>query len=196
MIRLTSRGVFRTALMLSILAGMVAATGGPAAAWQAVGSGHGLIGSYAMVDNSSSSANAGAVCHYVGSPTDHFRSMSIRNPVAWARDVTAHEDHQMVGWVAQLQKATSPSGPWSTVKTSPEEKRLPADETGAVFHPRTLSWQNTNPNLIYRSLVVIKWYRSGTVEGRVTLRIEFYRYNAQDASPNFVQQDHCQNVTD
>jgi hypothetical protein len=44
--------------------------------------------------------------------------------------------------------------------------------------------------------VLIKWYRAGSVEGHVTLRVEFYHYDAPDASPDYVQQDHCQNVTD
>jgi len=149
-----------------------------------------------MVDNANRPANAGAVCHYTGTPIDDFRSMSIRNPLVRARDITAHEDRQTVGWFAELQKATSPSGPWSTIKISAEQKATASDKTPAVFHGRTLSWQSPNANLLYRALVVIRWYRSGSVEGHVTLRDEFYRYDATDASPTFVRQDSCQNVTD
>jgi len=178
------------------LAASLVANGGPAAAWQRIGPEHGLVGAYAMVDNSVHPSSAGALCHYVGSPTDYFRSMRIHHPVARARNVSGHKDHQLVGWRTKLQRATSPSGPWTTIRVSGEEKATAYDTATAVFHDKTLSWQSSSPSLIYRALVVINWYRSGSVEGHVTLRVEFYRYDAPDASPTFVQQDHCQNVTD
>jgi hypothetical protein len=195
-IRLISRAAaVRTAVIVAVLAGSLIATAGPVGAWQLVGT-DGLVGPYGMVDNTNRPMNAGALCHYVGSPTDYFRSMSIRHPVARARNVSGQEDHQIVGWIARLQKATSPSWPWRTVRTSPEEKATAWQSTPATFHDRTLTWQSPNPSVIYRSLVAIKWYRAGSVEGRVTLRIQFYRYDAPDASPENVQQDYCQNVTD
>jgi hypothetical protein len=194
--RRISRGAFRKVLIVGSLAAALVASGGPAAAWKLVGAEHGLVGAYGMVDNTTHPANAGAVCHYVGSPTDYFRSMSIRHPVAWARDVSAHEDHQVVGWRAKLQRATSTGGPWSTIRVSREEKATAYDTATAVFHGRTLSWQSSNASLIYRALVVIKWYRSGSVEGHVVLRAEYYRYDAADANPDAVQQDYCPNVTD
>ena len=194
--RRISHAAFRKGLIVGSLAAALVANGAPAAAWQLVGAEHGLVGAYAMVDKSDHPANAGALCHYVGSPTDYFRSMRVRHPAAWARDLSHNEDHQLVGWRAKLQRATSPSGPWTTIRVSDEEKAIASDTATASFHGKTLSWQSPDPSVLYRALVVIKWYRAGLVEGHVTLRVEFYRYDAPDASPDYVQQDHCQNVTD
>jgi hypothetical protein len=191
-----SSAVFWKILIVGGLVAALVANGGPAAAWQLVGTQHGLVGAYGMVDNSDHPYNAGALCHYVGSPTDYFRSMRIRHPAAWARDVSQNEDHQLVGWRAKLQRATSPSGPWSTIRVSGEEKETAYDTATAMFHNKKLYWQSPNPSLLYRALVVIKWYRAGAVEGHVTLRVEYYRYDAPDASPDYAQQDYCQNVTD
>lgn len=194
--RRISRAGLRKVLIVGSLASALVANGGPAAAWQLVGAEHGRVGAYGMVDNSAHPYNAGALCHYVGSPTDYFRSMRVHHPAAWARDVSQNEDHQLVGWRAKLQRATSPSGPWTTIRVSSEEKATAYDTATAAFHGRTLSWQSPNSSVVYRALVLIKWYRAGLVEGHVTLRVEFYRYDARDASPDYVQQDHCQNVTD
>ena len=50
--------------------------------------------------------------------------------------------------------------------------------------------------LLQSVLETIKWYHAGSVEGSVTLRIQFYGADAPDASPTSVQQDYCQNVID
>ena len=157
----------------------------------------GSFGPYGFVDDLSSPDHAGALCKYTGSPIDWFRWMRVSAPQVYAaNNNNTVREHRVVGWRVRLQRGTSPGGPWKTTLTSPEERATAYDDTPAVLHPIFVKRQSDNTQLIYRALVVIRWYHGGAVEGSAVLRIQYYHYRAADASPDFVSTDYCQNQTD
>jgi hypothetical protein len=156
----------------------------------------GSVGAYAIQDNATAS-EAGAVCKYTGSPIDWFQWMRVVSPSVYAPDHNGSvREHRVVGWRVRLQRATSVSGPWTTTRTSPEERATAYDNAPAPLHPITVRHQSGNANLVYRALVDIRWYGGGSVKGSVVLRIQNYHYRAADANPDYVKQNNCANRTD
>jgi hypothetical protein len=165
----------------------------PAAGYSVVGT-TGAVGPYSVHDTGNS--DPGALCGYVGSPVDWFRWMRVRPPAVEAIDRTGARDHQIVGWRFKLQKGASDSGPWTTVETTPQERATAYDDANAPFVARKAYWQGPSHTAVYRAIVSITWYHAGMVEGRVKLRLQYYRYHAHDASPTYVRFGACQNQTD
>lgn len=195
---LTRRAVRRAGPMHGVIASLAVIIGllvswSPAAAYVVVGA-RGAVGPYNVHDTGNT--DPGAVCGYVGSPIDWFRWMVVRPPAVKANDRTSGRDHQIVGWRFRLLKGASDSGPWTTVVTTPEQRATAYDDAIAPLTARKAYWHSASNTAVYRAIETINWYRGGQIEGKVILRLQYYRYHAPDASPTFVRFGACQNQTD
>ncbi|HYI22241.1 MAG TPA: hypothetical protein VEX62_06355, partial [Candidatus Limnocylindrales bacterium] len=78
----------------------------------------------------------------------------------------------------------------TSTQTKSAHETDPAD-----FVDRKLYYSARAGDLL-RGTVEIKWLRSGSVEGKVKLRIEFYSVKWTVGAPDYVFEDACTGVSD
>ena len=171
------------------------AMAGPASAMVIIDS-HGQTGDWGFLPSDDSSSPAGK-CGYSDRLADtyaHLRWIKVRGPEVAARDITGGRDHQMVSWQVKIQRQ-APGGAWKTIKSSPVHSATAYDDQSPDFSPIKVSVDGKTYQL-WRAVIIVKWWRNGSVEGWVKARIEFYSVKWTVGDPAYVFTDGCTGIAD
>ena len=163
---MTRQASILRAITLTAAPLLLATSGGIVSADTQLGS-RGHTGPHALRDRATLT---GATCHYA-LPAGNLTTITVRPPRVRARDVTAARDHQQVSWSIRVDHwdvnlfwATgSVHGPWAATAW---------DDQAAAFSARTVD-APTGLGGSYRVVVVLRWLRSGHVEGRSVHRVDW-----------------------
>ena len=156
---LRALGLTAAALLLTTSGGIVRAD------TQLGTSGH--TGPHALRDRETL---AGATCRYA-LPAGNLTTITVRPPRIRARDVTASRDHQQVRWSIRVDY-WDVNAFWATASTSGPWTATAWDDQAAPFGSRTID-APTGLGGEYRVVVVMRWVRHGSVEGRSTHRVDW-----------------------
>jgi hypothetical protein len=178
------------------LVAAVALSAAPAAAYT-VKSQMGLLGPYFATD---AAETPGAKCGYSAPNSAGFarlRWMRVFKPTVYAADRSAElRDTRIVGWRIKLQRQAAGTTTWKTVANSAEQRARAYEDAAAPFTNMRVDYKARNDGSKYRALVLVSWYKSGTVEGRVKLTIDWYGVEWTVGSPTFVYNLACDAAAD
>ena len=119
----------------------------------------------------------GASCHYSGSGVQTLDRIHVRRPIAFGYDRSHANDHQYVGWSAQVQGTNDipdfSTSSWVDVKKSPLQKAWTSEVQPAAFLPVQVAISNP-AYLYYRVVVKMFWYypTKTKVDGKAFLAVE------------------------
>ena len=134
----------------------------------------GKVGPHHLNDTAS---HPGAKCFYVdgaGGGDEDIDHILVRPPVIFARDTTAAQDQQMVGWKVRIQRLEAGSSSWVTDQTSAIHLATAWDDTPASFNTIQLSVVPHYGSKL-RVRVLTYWYKGGSVVGLALNEVDWYR---------------------
>jgi hypothetical protein len=134
----------------------------------------GKVGPHHLIDTA---AHPGAKCFYVdgaGGGDEDIDHIRVRPPVVYARNTTAGQDQQTVGWRARIQRLEAGSSTWTTDQTSGIHLATAWDNTPASFNTIQLSVVPHYGSKL-RVRVLTYWYKSGSVVGLALNEVDWYR---------------------
>jgi hypothetical protein len=194
----TRMRALRLMLASAVAVTMLSFVAGPAAAFTPL-SESGQHGDYSLTDWPET---PGAKCSYgdvAYSNWAYLVSMKVYAPHVFAKDLSAEQEHSVVGWRWQLQWKEYDKVAWHTIKSTQIQKRTAYDDQEADFSAMRLNYDSEKDDpthigakdVIFRARVIIKWYAfDGSVEGKVTLKPDWYvtdTYWAAGPSDNYCQ---------
>jgi hypothetical protein len=173
---------------------LAVAMAGPAAAYQVISE----VGPHGHYDITDTIGTPGAKCSYgpqVYTNWAYLKSMKVYAPHVFAADRNSEKrDHRTVSWQFKLQRQSAGESAWHTFKSSAKQTKVAYEDTMAPFTAMTITYNSENsdpdhvsgPNLYYRALVIIKWYKpDGSVESTVKLVPDYYAMDTcWDEAPN------------
>jgi hypothetical protein len=163
----TPRGIAR--LAIGIASGFVALAlaAGPVLADTELGH-HGKVGAHSLNE-----AQDQVTCDY-DSSTANLESIKVAAPTIYARNRTAGEDLQMVGWRILVRRKVEPATSYTTVLKSAIFKTEASDITPAAFKEQTVSMAVPD-NSSFRIFVKMFWYRpDNSIAGTARHRVDKY----------------------
>ncbi|HKZ92885.1 MAG TPA: hypothetical protein VJZ50_12175 [Candidatus Limnocylindrales bacterium] len=154
----------------------------------------GQIGTFVIPD---SDARPGVACTYdaggPGAQGNDIDIMAAKGPRVFARDRTSERDQQTVGVKVIFQRSVNEggSGGWVTADATDVVKKTAFDDQAAKFAERT--WLvPIEEDYHFRALVVINWYKPGSVTQRQgTTKQRYVYYQVNQGGPQGVEQDRC-----
>ena len=137
----------------------------------------GLYGEHSLRDRRS---NPGAVCMY-DNAWSQLQSIGVRAPRVFARDLTASEDSQDVGWQFWIKRRVE-AARWVTVYASSTQIATGTDATAAAFTRMSTTFVPNYPGP-FRVVVRMFWYdTTGAIEGMSKHWVDHYaRRTEQDS---------------
>ena len=130
----------------------------------------GKVGRHHLVDTTSS---PGVTCQYENSPSQPLTGIHVRAPVVRARNVTAHRDHQLVGWRYIILRVRGNTE--STYFKSPISKLTAYDDKRAPFEDGATDLMSpAQPGDLFYVNVKMFWYRGGKTEGTALHEVDHY----------------------
>ena len=186
---------FRTLLAVALALPFVLVSAGPTAAYQVLVE-NGLHGHYGLDDTY---LVPGGTCKYgeiVYSNWAYLIWMKVKAPQVFAADRNSEmRDHRVVSWQFKLQRKRYEATTWKTIKSSAIQRMTAYEDQAAPFTALTINYDAENedpshdpngPNIIFRALVIIKWYKpDNSVEGTVKLIPDYYKTKSYwNASPS------------
>ncbi len=132
-----------------------------------------------------------AKCGYSAPHSDGFaylRWVKVQAPRIAARDITGGLDEQQVSWQAIIQRSSG-SG-WTTIKTSAAHQ-FTANDANSTAHSAVKVYVTATNDDSWRAVIRINWLRSGSTEGWVKARIQYYGVKWTVGDPAYVFADAC-----
>lgn len=177
----------RVLLALSFALTSFAAFAAPASAETILSPCSGTCGSWQVGDGETGQKGANGI--YATSFPFELNRITVRPPLMHGD----HPSNSQVAWRFKVQRMPVGGGSWvtrytSTYQTAQADDAIPA-YAGNGFSRRSWSAPNDPSGYYYRVLIDMRWKHNGSVEGRLSLKYDWYKAKSGNntyTNPNYL----------
>jgi hypothetical protein len=175
---------------------LTAVLAAPVAAFTPISS-TGLSGDYGWPDSPDAQGRCGYTDRLPPDNYAHLKWIKVAAPLIAARNLTPGvADYQQASWQVKIQRQAN-GQPWKTVATSPQQKMQTSDQGSAPYTAMKVRLkQKGGYGEAYRAIVILRWFRNGSVEGTVKVSIDEYSVNWTSGDPNYIFSGWCSGEAD